>query len=219
MLIMMEYALSFASMCLYFPVLFIHHHNGINISVRTALSGLLFYFLFIFTDYYTSVNTLNIDQVKFLLLCSFCLMFFLLDVSNKWLPFEFTLPFCILGLLTHLHDGNGCASIAALFSMLIFLLLLRLALNTLYHTESLGKGDVWLMAGIAAWSGFIYAAAIMAVSLLTLLVASTLKPVVSKKPSSSFYNGQVSLPLAPAICGCFIMTTVFNVPFISHLAF
>lgn len=218
-MLMMGGALILASVCVYLPAVFIRHHNGVTLSVQTSVTGLLLYFSFILTGYHTSFKGDGIDKVIFLFLCGFCLMFFLLDVSNKWLPIEFTLPFCLLGLFIHIHDGNTQASITALLSMLAFLLLLRCALNKVCHAESLGKGDVWLVAGIAAWSGFIYAAAVMAASLFTLLMVCALKPLFSKSQASSFYNEQVTFPLAPAICGFFMVTTVFNVPFISNLAF
>lgn len=202
---------------LYLPTAFIRHNNGVKVSFVTSVAAFLAYFVFALICFYKQHDLIRF--VFFLVFCGFCFMFFVLDASNNWLPFEFTLPFLILGLLVHVNDGcEGISMLASLF-MFIFLLSLRTIMSKCYRSEPLGKGDVWLVSGIAAWSGFIYAASVMALGIFIVLILAAIKMLYMKYRSLPLRNNDMSLPLAPGICLVLVLSTVFNIPLISELSF
>lgn len=208
-----------AALWLYLPTAFIRRHSGSMPSNIWSITGVFAYLIFIMFWFLGPYSVRDIDSSTVMLVCGFCLMFFLLDISNKWLPIEFTFPFCLLGLAIHFSNGSGLASLKAFMGMWVFLCLLRSALGWLYRTESLGKGDVWLVSGIAAWSGFIYAAVVMAFGIMFTLIWVAMRALIMKRRAESVPSGVNTLPLAPAICTAFIISTLFNVPLITNLAF
>lgn len=115
---------------------------------------------------------------------SFSLMFLLLDTSNSWLPLEFTAPFCLAGvLLTSSPPATALLNLAMMGGLMTGY---RMLLRRMYDTDVLGKGDIWMMSGFAAFFSFTVSAAVLVCGLTALLVTGRLL----RRPA---------LPLAPFV--------------------
>ena len=125
---------------------------------------------------------------RHLLLYAFGLAFVLLDISNHWLPLEFTAPFMLCGLLMAglQQPENVSHALVSVAMMAGLLSLFRQVMNRHYRQEVFGKGDIWMMAGLAAFFPFPVAASLLTAGLALMLPVS----LIRQAPA---------LPLAPFV--------------------
>lgn len=110
-----------------------------------------------------------------------------LDVLCYWLPLCFTTGFWLSGLLLTQLPGSPLtllSSLAGSAGMFVALWGFRALANRCRGDERVGLGDVHLIAGLAAWSGWEVACLLSAAAFLLLSV-------------SSLVSRQYTLPVAP----------------------
>ncbi|MEM8536405.1 MAG: A24 family peptidase [Pseudomonadota bacterium] len=83
-----------------------------------------------------------------------CLIFLLasIDWQWRWLPLEWTVPLIVLGLIFGLQTGNFGAVALQMCGPAVVLLGVRQGVFWVTGKEALGLGDVWLVAGLAAFT-------------------------------------------------------------------
>ncbi|MEM7472983.1 MAG: A24 family peptidase [Pseudomonadota bacterium] len=84
---------------------------------------------------------------------AFLLILAAMDISWRWLPLEWTLPFGLLGLGAAAFSGDLTSALIGAALGGGILLALRLTFQALRGVEALGLGDVWLAAALGAFVG------------------------------------------------------------------
>lgn len=165
---------------------FIHHHHGHLPAKRLSLALIVLCIILNLPGIRDVLLGQYLPPARYLLLSVFSLMFILLDLSNHWLPLEFTASFCLLALVTHsfpLHiPVDNIVNMVAMGSLLAGC---RLILNRHYRADVFGLGDIWMMSGLAAYFSFMVAAIQLTVGLTLMLL--------------TFPPRKTTLPLAPFV--------------------
>lgn len=196
-------AFIFAGAAAGMSALFIQKNNG-NGMTKSALVFSFFIWL-LFTLAWWSKPQHVYDTEAYFILMFFCLSFILLDMTNHWLPVEFTLPFCGSGALVQFCQGDAVNHLSGFLGMLTLLTLVRLFLNWRYRCETFGKGDVWMVSGMSIWSGFYYTAIALSAGLAIFIIWCMVSRLFAAKKRT-----EVAFPLAPAVCFTFLFITVIQ---------
>ncbi|EGI5922726.1 hypothetical protein AE372_003585 [Salmonella enterica subsp. enterica serovar Colindale] len=168
--------------------LFIARYGG---SQTPAFQRLVFYGAYVFFFMATAFQQPGMSVIPYLILLNAMLVFSDLDTGNRWLPLEFTLPFALGSLLL---PGEPAWVHAISFSVMWApLALVRRGLTWRHQKEVMGAGDVWLIAGLAAWLTVPVSGVLTVLALALLLLC---------------YRPGRELPLAPAL---FLFTGVYCV--------
>ncbi|MCT4707627.1 hypothetical protein MUA03_17215 [Enterobacteriaceae bacterium H16N7] len=107
---------------------------------------------------------------RLLMLYVFSLSFVITDLSNRWLPLEFTAPFCLCALV--LCPGDKLNAMQDMAAVWLLLAALRQGFTRLYGREALGMGDVWMMSGFAGLFSLTTAFALMLAGLLLMALSA-----------------------------------------------
>lgn len=82
-----------------------------------------------------------------------CLLFLLscIDWQWRWLPIEWTLSVIVLGLMHAVTNGDVLQGILQILVPCLALLAMRQVMFWMLGKETLGLGDIWLIAGLGAF--------------------------------------------------------------------
>ena len=103
--------------------------------------------------YVTSLNLSSIDSVKLLIFAYITLILFFSDLETQLLPLILTLGLIILGVTFHIESMTILFSLTGAMVGFLIIWLIRLLTSVLYKTETMGFGDILLMAGVGAFWG------------------------------------------------------------------
>ncbi|MFJ3459442.1 hypothetical protein ACIPMZ_21195 [Scandinavium goeteborgense] len=170
--------------CLTLVNRFIVWHEGRPVNRRLAIPAAMLFIVLCFLQLPVLFAGHVSPAIQAVVIYGFSLMFLLLDCSNSWLPLEFTAPFCIAGVL--LTSSPLSAALLNLAMMGGLMTGYRLLLRRMYGADVLGKGDIWMMSGFAAFFSFTASAAVLVCGLTALLLTGRLL----RRPA---------LPLAPFV--------------------
>lgn len=168
--------------------LFIARYGG---SQTPPLQRLALYSAYVIFFMATTFQQPGVSAIPYLILLNALLVFSDLDTGSRWLPLEFTLPFALGSLLLPCDPAWLHATSFAV--MWLPLALVRRGLMWRHQREVMGAGDVWLIAGLAAWLTVPVSGVLTILALALLLLC---------------YRPGRDLPLAPAL---FLFTGVYCV--------
>ncbi len=129
---------------------------------------------------------------QYLLLFSFLIPIFFLDLWHKIIPLALSLPTLAAGLLLSLvRCGYGWRCFALLYLLPVvgafaLLLILAWAWKRLFQTEGLGGGDIVLIPAVAAWFGAVHTPFVI---LLSCLLGMAYYLIFIRKPEQPFVLG------------------------------
>ena len=140
----------------------------------------------------------------------FLLLFVICDLERHWLPRCFTVAFLVAGMACQgwIYPDRGWLAVIPSAALGTGLLLFRRCVNRRNHAEVFGLGDVYLIAGLAAWFSVIAVLEIAIVAtglaMLRLLVKKHRFPARWRHQQK--YRG---VPFAPFLCGVAALWALF----------
>ena len=134
------------------------------------------------------------------LLCGLIMLVILtiIDFKEKLLPNHYVLAFAICGLLFHLMtEFRITEATSMLYGTVLgggFLYLIRAVGNRHYKQESLGMGDVKLMAAAGLWLGPIYVIHAITIGASLSVIHGVIHAVIQKVPLK-----RLEIPFGPGL--------------------
>jgi leader peptidase (prepilin peptidase) / N-methyltransferase len=127
------------------------------------------------------------------------------DLAWRWLPFEWTLPLLALGFVAgFLGDMSYDTFLGALIGGGL-LLTLQLSFRLARGVEALGTGDIWLAAGLGAFSGPATIAWVLALAALSGLAVEALR----KKVPGPGSRNRWGVAYGAHSCAAFLIVSAF----------